>query len=104
MGHGGVKYYGCAPLYGGLTNAYSPVYWCSTKVDINSFHIRGPWSQPGKYVGYCDDTCPRANLSSEHRTCSEKIERIWIHACLYYCIKLYLLFQIEMIVDCKVSA
>merc|ERR1712243_284849 len=23
----GVKYYGCAPLYGGLTNVYSPVYW-----------------------------------------------------------------------------
>merc|ERR1712112_195437 len=55
----GVKYYGCAPLYGGLTNVYSPVYWCSTKVDINRFHIRGPYTQPGKYVGYCDDTCPR---------------------------------------------
>ena len=31
----------------GLTNAYSPVYWCSTKVDINGFHIRGPFTQPG---------------------------------------------------------
>jgi len=58
----GVKYKGCAPLYGGLTNAYSPVYWCSTKVDINGFHIRGPFSKPGKYVGYCDHTCPKVNF------------------------------------------
>merc|ERR1712183_219921 len=62
----GVKYYGCAPLYGGLANTrgvanvYSPVYWCSTKVDVNKFHIRGPYTEPGKYVGYCYDTCPRA--------------------------------------------
>ena len=71
----------------GLTNAYSPVYWCSTKVDINGFHIRGPFSKPGvgscyslntcsvrwfklndnlssfqKYVGYCDHTCPKVNF------------------------------------------
>merc|ERR1712032_266748 len=58
----GVKYKGCAPLYGGLTNAYSPVYWCSTKVDINGFHIRGPFTKPGKYVGYCDHTCPKVNF------------------------------------------
>ena len=30
-----------------MTNAYSPVYWCSTKVDINGFHIRGPFTKPG---------------------------------------------------------
>ena len=43
----------CLPpsCFRGLTNAYSPVYWCSTKVDINGFHIRGPFTKPG--VGSC---------------------------------------------------
>merc|ERR1711915_531262 len=57
----GVKYHGCAPLpQGGLINLYSaPVTWCSTRVDVNGFHIRGPWDDLGRYVGYCDDTCPK---------------------------------------------
>merc|ERR1711953_341889 len=55
----GVRYEGCAPLIGGLSNLYSSLYWCSTKVDINGFHIRGPYDNRGKYVGFCDDTCPK---------------------------------------------
>ena len=61
----GVTYHGCAQLYGGLSNVYSqvnPVYWCSTKVDGNRYHIRGPYTNPGKYVGYCDATCPKVKF------------------------------------------
>ena len=60
----GVRYEGCAPLIGwghsdnmnvsrqnphcsGLSNLYSSLYWCSTKVDINGFHIRGPYNNKG---------------------------------------------------------
>ena len=31
----------------GLSNLYSSLYWCSTKVDINGFHIRGPYNNKG---------------------------------------------------------
>ena len=33
----------------GLGNTYSssPVFWCSTKTDINGFHVRGSYLQPG---------------------------------------------------------
>ena len=33
----------------GLGNTYSsaPVYWCSTKTDINGFHVRGSYLNPG---------------------------------------------------------
>ena len=31
----------------GLSNLYSSLYWCSTKVDINGFHIRGPYDNRG---------------------------------------------------------
>jgi len=56
--YNGVRYEGCAPLYGDLVNVYSQVYWCSTKVDFNGFHIR---SLNGKYVGFCDETCPKVS-------------------------------------------
>merc|ERR1711936_71929 len=55
----GAKYNGCTELKVGLVSLYSPIYWCSTKVDINGFHVRGPYNNKGKNVGFCDDTCPR---------------------------------------------
>ena len=36
------------PCFSGLTNLYtSQVYWCSTRVDINGFHVRGPYNNMG---------------------------------------------------------
>jgi len=59
--YNGVRYDACAPLNGGIANTYSQVYWCSTKVDINGFHVRGSWNNQGKYVGFCDDSCPKVS-------------------------------------------
>merc|ERR1719431_288452 len=57
----GVEYDGCAPLpTGGTVNLYSSGTWCSTRVDVNNFHIRGPFDNLGKHVGFCDNTCPVA--------------------------------------------
>merc|ERR1712002_275262 len=59
--YNGVQYHGCTPLINGLASVYSkPTYWCSTMVDVNGFHVRGPWDDKGKHVGFCDDTCPKA--------------------------------------------
>merc|ERR1740137_40715 len=58
----GVQYEGCAPYYaGGVVNLYSPTFWCSTKVDVNGYHVRGPYNDKGKHVGFCDDTCPKVS-------------------------------------------
>ena len=36
------------PCFSGLTNLYtSQVFWCSTRVDINGFHVRGPYNNMG---------------------------------------------------------
>merc|ERR1712130_168257 len=56
----GKEYDGCAPLYDGIVNLYSSTTWCSTKVDLNGYHVRGPFGTPGKHVGFCNDACPKA--------------------------------------------
>merc|ERR1711915_582052 len=64
--YNGVQYNGCAPLdsVGGLVNLYSsPIFWCSTMVDVNGFHVRGPYDNKGKHVGFCDNTCPKITRS-----------------------------------------
>merc|ERR1719370_1601143 len=54
----GIK--GCTQLINGLASVYSkPTFWCSTKVDVNGYHVRGPWDDKGKNVGFCDDSCPK---------------------------------------------
>merc|ERR1712106_1050182 len=58
--YNGVQYQGCTQLISGLASVYSsPTYWCSTKVDVNGFHVRGPWDDKGRHVGFCNDTCPK---------------------------------------------
>jgi len=54
--YNGVAYNGCAPLH---SEERVLDFWCSTKTDINGIHITGPFEDPGKYVGFCDDSCPR---------------------------------------------
>ena len=63
-------------FFSGLASVYSkPTFWCSTKVDVNGYHVRGPWNDKGvcsanicisytlsgfqKHVGFCDDSCPK---------------------------------------------
>merc|ERR1711962_102528 len=53
----GIKYDGCAPIHS-LDRGLD--FWCSTKTDVNGYHIRGPYNDVGRYVGYCDSTCPKA--------------------------------------------
>merc|ERR1719318_401769 len=49
--YNGVQYNGCTQLINGLASVYSnPIFWCSTKVDVNGFHVRGPWDDKGKHV------------------------------------------------------
>merc|ERR1712002_107065 len=58
--YNGVQYQGCTQLINGLASVYSkPTFWCSTKVDVNGYHVRGPWDNKGKHVGFCDDSCPK---------------------------------------------
>merc|ERR1711970_730863 len=58
--YNGVQYKGCTQLINGLASVYSkPTFWCSTKVDVNGYHVRGPWNDKGKNVGFCDDSCPK---------------------------------------------
>merc|ERR1711892_541620 len=46
--YNGVQYQGCTQLISGLASVYSsPTFWCSTKVDVNGFHVRGPWDNQG---------------------------------------------------------
>jgi len=52
----GVKYNGCAPLHSETSGVE---FWCSTKTDVNGYHITGPYREPGKYVGMCDSSCPK---------------------------------------------
>jgi len=53
----GFKYNGCAPLH---SSSGDLKFWCSTRTDINGFHVRGQYPEVGKFVGYCADTCPKA--------------------------------------------
>jgi len=54
--YNGVQYNGCAPLH---SENRLLDFWCSTKTDVNGFHITGPFEDPGKYVGFCDSSCIR---------------------------------------------
>jgi len=53
----GKRYDGCAPVHSATEGLK---FWCSTRTDVNGFHVRGPFPNVGKYVGYCDASCPRA--------------------------------------------
>lgn len=54
--YNGVQYNGCAPLH---SENRVLDFWCSTKTDRNGYHITGGSGDPGKYVGFCDSSCPR---------------------------------------------
>jgi len=58
--HDGVKYDSCALLIenNGEESSGGPIIgWCSTKVDINRYHIAGPSYDKWHNVGFCGKSC-----------------------------------------------
>merc|ERR1719474_281867 len=56
----GVTHTSCAVIFNKDNSDGITVGWCSTKVDINGYHINGPPDDKWRNVGFCDSSCVKS--------------------------------------------
>jgi len=62
----GKTYFSCAPLEGDMKyliqEAGAGMGWCSIRRDLNGIHMRGPYPDPMRYVGFCSEQCKMKSM------------------------------------------